>query len=144
MKVRVLTAAIVVFTCGAALAQRNVSRSYSSDQIFGLSPRGTFFLENPAGNIVIYGKDTPNVEATLIKTIDGGDKAAVEEGRRQTTLIVGGDDNGRSVRTTIAPGSTRGWTASVAWRIGIPRTAPTNSLSGTVSRDDATATRIPA
>jgi DUF4097 and DUF4098 domain-containing protein YvlB len=129
MKVRVLTAAIVILTCTGAFAQRTVSRSFTSDQIFGLGPRGTFFLENPAGNIVIYGKDTPNVEAMLIKTIDGVDKEAVAEGRRQTTLIVGGDDNGRSVRTTIAPGSTRSWTAKVAWRIGIPRTANVRILA---------------
>jgi DUF4097 and DUF4098 domain-containing protein YvlB len=131
MKTRVLTTAIVLLTCGAALAQRQVSRSFSSDQVFGLGPNGTFFLENPSGNVVIYGKDTPNVEATLVKTIDGTDKDAVEEGRRQTTLIVGGDDNGRSVRTTIAPGSTRRWVASVAWRIGLPRTANVRILTTT-------------
>ena len=120
---RVITAAIVLLTCASAFAQRTVSRTFTSDQTFGLGPKGTFYLENPVGNIVIYGKDTPNVEATLFKTIVGADKAAVEEGRRQTTLIVGGDDNGRTVRTTISAGSTRGWTASVAWRIGVPRTA---------------------
>ncbi len=119
----------MIMACGGAFAQRTVSRSFTSDQTFGLSPTGTFFLENPAGNVVIYGKDTPNVEAMLIKTIDGADKAAVEEGRRQTTLIVGGDDHGRSVRTTVAPGSTRNWTASVAWRIGIPRTANVRILT---------------
>lgn len=129
MKTRVLTAAIVLLACGSAFAQRPVSRTFSSDQTFGLAPNGTFFLENPSGNVVIYGKDTPNVEATLYKTIDGADKDAVAEGRRQTTLIVGGDDNGRSVRTVIAPGSTRGWTASVAWRIGLPRTANVRILT---------------
>lgn len=120
---RVFTAAIVLLACAPAFAQRPVSRTFTSDQTFGLSPNGTFYLENPVGNIVIYGKDTPNVEAMLFKTIEGADKDAVEEGRRQTTLIIGGDDNGRSVRTTISAGSTRGWTASVAWRIGVPRTA---------------------
>ncbi|HEV7241407.1 MAG TPA: DUF4097 family beta strand repeat-containing protein [Thermoanaerobaculia bacterium] len=129
MKPRVLTAAIVLLACAPAFAQRTVSRTFSSDQTFGLAAGGTFYLENPVGNIVIYGKDTPNVEAMLFKTIEGADKDAVEEGRRQTTLIVGGDDNGRSVRTTIAAGSTRGWTASVAWRIGVPRTANVRILT---------------
>jgi len=129
MKTRVLTAAVVLLACAPAFAQRTVSRTFTSDQTFGLVAGGTFYLENPAGNIVIYGKDTPNVEAMLFKTIEGTDKEAVEEGRRQTTLIVGGDDNGRSVRTTISAGSTRGWTASVAWRIGIPRTANVRVLT---------------
>lgn len=133
MKTRVLTAAIVLLACGTALAQRPISRTFSSDQTFGLAPNGTFYLENPSGNVVIDGKDTPNVEAMLIKTINGADKEAVEEGRRQTTLIVGGDNNGRSVRTTIAAGSapTRGWTASVSWRIKVPRTANVRILTRT-------------
>jgi DUF4097 and DUF4098 domain-containing protein YvlB len=132
MKTRVLTAAFVLLACGTALAQqRPISRTFSSDQTFGLAPNGTFYLENPSGNIIIDGKDTPNVEAMLFKTITGADKDAVDEGRRQTTLIVGGDNNGRSVRTTIAAGSTRGWSASVSWRIKVPRTANVRILSST-------------
>lgn len=133
MKTRVLTVAIVLVACGAALAQRPISRTFSSDQTFGLAPNGTFFLENPSGNVVIDGKDTPNVEAILFKTITGADKEAVEEGRRQTTLIVGGDNNGRSVRTVIAAGTTptRGWSASVTWRIKVPRTANVRILTRT-------------
>ena len=135
MKSRVLTAAIVLLACGAAFAQqqRPVTRTFSSDQTFGLAPNGTFYLENPSGNVVIDGKDTPNVEAILFKTITGADKEAVEEGRRQTTLIIGGDLNGRSVRTVIAAGAapTRGWTASVSWRIKVPRTANVRILTRT-------------
>ncbi len=130
MKTRVLATAIVLLAC-APLFARQVSRTFSSDQTFGLAPNGTFFLENPSGNVVIEGKDTPNVEAMIIKTITGPDMDAVQEGRRQTTLIIGGDDNGRSVRTTIAAGSTRGWTASVSWRIRVPRTANVRILTRT-------------
>jgi len=128
---QVLTFAIVLLACGTALAQRPVTRTFSSDQNFGLAPNGTFFLENPSGNVVVEGKDTPNVEAILVKTITGGDMDAVQEGRQQTTLIVGGDNNGRSVRTVIAAGSTRGWTASVSWRIKVPRTANVRILTRT-------------
>lgn len=122
MKTRVLSAAIVLLTCGSAFAAV-VSRTFSSDQPLALSANGTFLLENPVGNIVIVGKDTPNIEATLYKTIEGPDKEAVEEGRRQTKLIIGGDDNVRSARMAIAPGSTKEWSASVAWRVSMPRTA---------------------
>lgn len=130
MNTRVLTAAIVLLAC-VPLFGRQVSRTFSSDQTFGLAPNGTFFLENPSGNVVVEGKDSPNVEAMIIKTITGADMDAVQEGRRQTTLIIGGDNNGRSVRTTIAAGSTRGWTASVTWRIKVPRTANVRILTRT-------------
>lgn len=122
MKTRLVSAAIVLLTCGSAWAA-TVSRTFSSDQPLGLAANGTFLLENPVGNIVVVGKDTPNIEATLYKTIDGTDKDAVEEGRRQTKLIMGGDDHVRSVRMAIAPGGTKEWTASVAWRVSMPRTA---------------------
>ena len=131
MKTRVLTAAFVLLACGTALAQRPITRTFSSDQTFGLAPNGTFFLDNPSGNIIIDGKDTPNVEAILFKTITGADKDAVEEGRRHTTLIVGGDDKGRSVRTVQTPGTNRGWSAAVSWRIKVPRTANVRILSRT-------------
>jgi DUF4097 and DUF4098 domain-containing protein YvlB len=121
MNIRVLSAAIVLLTSGSVFA--TVSRTFSSDQPLGLAANGTFLLENPVGNIVIVGKDTPGIEATLYKTIDGTDKEAVEEGRRQTKLIIGGDDHVRSARMAIAPGGTKEWTASVAWRVSLPRTA---------------------
>jgi DUF4097 and DUF4098 domain-containing protein YvlB len=130
MKIRVLAVAIGLLVCGSVLG-RPMSRTFNSDQTFGLDANGTFYLDNPVGNIVIYGKDTPNVEAMIIKTIEGPDRVAVEEGRRQTTLIIGGDNRGRAVRMTVAAGSTRGWKASVAWRVGVPRTANVRILART-------------
>lgn len=121
MKTRILSVAIVLLTCGSVYA--TMSRTFSSDTPLGLTAGGTFLLDNPVGNVVIVGKDTPGIEATIIKTIEGTDKDAIEEGRRQTKLIVGGDDNVRSARMAIAPGSTKDWVASVAWRVSMPRTA---------------------
>jgi hypothetical protein len=121
MKTRVLTVAIVLLSCGSAFA--TVSRTFNSEQVFGLVANGTFILDNPVGNVEIFGKDTANVEASLYKTIDGTDADSVQEGREQTRLIVSGNDNVRMLRMGIAPGSTHDWTASVSWRVFVPRTA---------------------
>jgi DUF4097 and DUF4098 domain-containing protein YvlB len=123
MKTRVLTAAIVLFTCASAFAARVVSRTFQADQQFPLVADGTLILENPAGNVVITAKDSPDIEAMIFKRVDGVDVDAVEEGRRQTYLITGGNDKVRTLRMAIAPGSTKEWQASVAWNIRLPRGA---------------------
>src|SRR5688500_17316645 len=121
MTTRVLTATYVLLAC--ASTAHAMSRTFSSDQQYDLAANGTFLLENAVGNVVVYAKDTPDVEATIIRTIEGADEAAIADGRTFTRVIVGGDNNIRSVRTAIAPGSSREWAASVAWRVGVPRNA---------------------
>jgi len=118
---RVFTAAIVLLSL--ASGAQALSRTFNADQTFGLAANGTFLLENAIGNIVIYAKDTPDVEAMIFKTIEGPNQDAVDEGRKYTRFIIGGDNNVRSVRTAIAPGSSREWAASVSWRVGVPRNA---------------------
>lgn len=129
MKSRILTAAIVLLTFASAAAARQVSRTFNSDQQFPLAANGTLFLENPAGDVIITAKDTPNIEGMLFKRIDGVDKDALAEGNRFTKLIVGGDEKVRSLRMVIAPGSTHQWKASVAWHIRVPRTATVRVIS---------------
>jgi DUF4097 and DUF4098 domain-containing protein YvlB len=118
-----ISIATLLLLAAASAAQGGISRTFNADQTFGLAANGTFLLENAVGNVVIYAKDTRDVEAMIFKTIEGTDQAAVDDGRKYTRVIVGGDDNVRSVRTSIAPGSTREWAASVAWRVGVPRNA---------------------
>ena len=123
MKTCVLKAAIVLFTCASAFAAPTVSRTFQSDQTFPLEANGTFILDNPAGNVLVTVKDTPDVEAMIFKRVDGVDLDAVEEGRRQTQLIIGGNPKLRTLRMAIVPGSTKAWQASVAWNIRVPRNA---------------------
>jgi DUF4097 and DUF4098 domain-containing protein YvlB len=123
MKTRFLTAAIVLVTCASAYGQRPVSRTFQSDQTFPLVASGTFILDNPSGNVTVTAKDTPDVEATIFKRVDGVDLEAVEEGRRKTSLIIGGNEKVRTLRMAIAPGATRQWQTSVAWHIRVPRGA---------------------
>lgn len=128
MKTRVLTAAIVLLTCASA-ATAAVSRTFNSEQQFPLLANGTLFLENPAGDVVIHGKDTPNIEGMLYKRIDGKDKEALEEGNLFTKLIIGGDERVRSLRMAIPDGASREWKASTAWHIRMPRTATVSVIT---------------
>ena len=123
MKTRVLTAAIVLLTGASLFGQRVVSRTFQSDQTFPLLANGTLILDNPSGNVIVTAKDGPDVEAMIFKRVDGVDLDAVEEGRRQTSLIIGGTEKVRTLRMTIVPGSTKQWQASVAWNIRVPRGA---------------------
>ncbi len=122
MKTRVLTAAIVLLTCATAFAAR-VSRTFQSDQTFAMAANGTFILDNPAGNVIVTVKDSPDVEAMIFKRVDGVDLDAVEEGRRHTTLIIGGNEKVRTARMAITPGATKEWQTSVAWNVRVPRGA---------------------
>jgi DUF4097 and DUF4098 domain-containing protein YvlB len=131
MKTRVLTAAIVLLTGVAALAAPMVSRTFNSDQSFPLDANGTFILDNPSGNVTITVKDTPGVEAMIFKRVDGADLGAVEEGRRLTQLMIGGNEKTRTLRMTIVPGATKEWQASVAWSIRVPRGASVKVITTT-------------
>ncbi|HEX6086345.1 MAG TPA: DUF4097 family beta strand repeat-containing protein [Thermoanaerobaculia bacterium] len=128
---RVLTAAIVLLTGVAALAAPTVSRTFNSDQTFTLVPNGTLILDNPSGNVVITVKDTPGIEAMIFKRVDGADLEAVEEGRRLTQLMIGGNEQTRTLRMTIVPGATKEWQAAVAWNIRVPRGASVKVITTT-------------
>jgi DUF4097 and DUF4098 domain-containing protein YvlB len=132
MKTRAFIAAILILTAGSASAA--VWKTFRSDQKFQLAPNGTLVLDNPVGNITITGKDTPDIDASLLKAIGGTSAEAIEEGRQQTTLIIGGDANGRTLRTTMMRNPRSEWSASVEWRIAMPRTANLRVLSGASGR----------
>lgn len=132
MKLRALIAVMALLASGSASAAK--WKTFISEQTFELAPNGTFVLDNPVGNITIVGKDTPNIDASLLKAVGGTSDAAIEEGRQQTALIVGGDQNGRVLRTTLTRNPKSEWSASVEWRIAMPRTANLRVLSGASGR----------
>ena len=123
---------MVLLTGGSASAA--VWRTFVSEQKFTLAPNGTFVLDNPVGNITIVGKDTPGIDALLLKAVGGTSAAAIEEGRQQTSLIIGGDEKGRLLRMALSRNPKSGWSASVEWRIAMPRTANLRVLSGASGR----------
>lgn len=124
-----LVAFILIAIAGSAAAAP-MTRSYRSEQKFTLSRGGSLVLENPVGNVFIVGSDSPNIEATVFRTITAQDKTMLEEARKQTVLIVGGDEKLRILRTVGSP-EAAGWTMSVAWKVRMPRSAHVRVLSRT-------------
>lgn len=128
MKARAL--AIILIAIAGTAGAAPVTRSFRSEQNFTLSRGGSLVLENPVGNVTIIGSDAPNIEATVFRTITAKDGTMLEEARRQTVLIVGGDEKMRVLRTMSAP-EQAGWTMSIAWKIRMPRSAHVRVLSRT-------------
>jgi DUF4097 and DUF4098 domain-containing protein YvlB len=122
-----LTAALVASTLAASAAP--VKKTWRSKQKAAIQPGGTFVLDNPVGNVQITGTDGGQVEATITRTITGADEAATEEGRKNTTYSLGGDDKTRVARTTIT-GRTKEWSPNVTWQVSVPRNVNVRIFSG--------------
>jgi DUF4097 and DUF4098 domain-containing protein YvlB len=102
-------------------ADAQLTRNFRSEQRFTLVPGSTLLLENRAGDVIVEGAAVTEIEALITKTIQGADENAIEEGRRQTNLVVGGDARNRILRTTVAPEANHRWRASVTWRLRVPQ-----------------------
>lgn len=122
MKVRTL--AVVIAVCTGTLAWAEpVRKVFKAEQKIALSGRGLLTLENPFGSVSVRGADVPNVHAVITKVVTGKDDAAVEDGRRQSTIIVGGDAKNRVIRAAVPLTPRPDWGASVDWEIRVPRNA---------------------
>jgi DUF4097 and DUF4098 domain-containing protein YvlB len=82
---------------------------------------GTFILENTAGDIDVVGTDESKVVLVAEKIVRGPDKSAVDEGREQTQIAVGGDARMRRVRTLV-PNLRNGWVSGINYTVRVPRT----------------------
>ncbi|HEX7707377.1 MAG TPA: DUF4097 family beta strand repeat-containing protein [Thermoanaerobaculia bacterium] len=127
MKIKAFLTALVLATALPALAQ--VTKSFRSEQKFPLVAGGVVALENPVGNIEIVGGESTNVEVIAVTTISGASAAAVDEGKRQTSVIVGGNDRTRVFRVAIGPQVGPEWSSQVSWRVRVPSSASVRVVS---------------
>lgn len=128
MNIRGLIAAIAIATTLPAAAQ-NVKQTFRGTEKVPLVPGGSLLIENPVGSVQVIGVDEPNADVTIITTITGVNAAAVEDGRRQTKMIVGGNERARVLRAAIAPNRGDEWSASMAWTVRVPRTTHVRVIS---------------
>jgi DUF4097 and DUF4098 domain-containing protein YvlB len=128
MILRALITAAVVFSTVVASAAP-VKKTWRGKQKAVIQPGGTFVLDNPVGNVQIIGTDGGQVEAVITRTITGADLDAVEEGRKNTTYAIGGDERTRVARTTVT-GRTKDWSANVTWQVNLPKNTAVRVLSG--------------
>ena len=132
MKTRALFAAAILLTAGAASAATVKKMFVVEAKSFPFRDGGVVVIENPVGNVEITGSDDNGVvTAEAFKMVSAVDDDWIEEGRRQTNLIVGGDEKTRVFRTTIPMMRAPQWTSSVTWRITAPRSAHLRVLSNT-------------
>lgn len=128
MKIRFLIAAAVVAITFPAAAE-NVKQTYRGTHKVSLLPGGSLLLENPIGNVEIVGSDERDAEATMLTTITAVNAAALEDGRRQTKMIIGGDERSRVLRAAVAPNQTTHWSATVTWSVRVPRSSHVRVIS---------------
>lgn len=95
---------------------------------------GTLYVENPVGNIQLIGSDEAVISISAEKIVRGLDQAAIEEGKEQTAIYVGGDRMNRLVRTVVPPVRNPRWVSLVNYTIRIPRSTTVKIDSGSSER----------
>ena len=134
MKSRALTIAVLIAAAGAASAA-NVRKNFRVEENFPLRAGGALVIENPVGDIEILGGDArTGVDTVAVKTVIGINANAVEEGRQNTALIVGGDDKTRVLRAALPLIASRNWSSRVAWRVKVPRSIHIRIISNSSDR----------
>src|SRR5688572_4768757 len=133
MKTRALIFAVLLAATMAASAA-NVRKNFRVEQKFPFRVGGALVLENPVGDIEIIGGDRADIDTVVMKTVIAVDDNAIEEGRRNTTLITGGDEMTRVLRTAIPLLASRSWSSRVAWRVKVPRSTHIRVISNSSDR----------
>lgn len=133
MKIRFLIIATLIAATGAAGAA-NVRKNFRVEENFPLRAGGALVIENPVGDIEVLGGDTTGVDTVALKTVVAVDANAIEEGRQNTALIVGGDDKTRVLRAAIPMIASRTWSSRVSWRVKVPRSTHIRIISNSSDR----------
>ncbi len=133
MKIRSLILATLIAATGAASAA-NVRKNFRVEQKFPFRAGGALVLENPVGDIEVIGSDRTDIDTVVMKTVVAVDDTAIEEGRQNTTLITGGDEMTRVLRTAIPAVASRSWSSRVAWRVKVPRSTHIRIISNSSDR----------
>src|ERR1700753_2351008 len=124
--------ALGLLAATAALAAPPASTLVSKDEFvkqFPLDVGGSFWIDNPFGNIEIVGVESSGLVVTVQKITRGVDQAALKEGREQTQVLLEGDNHVRSIRTIVPSVRTPRWSSEVSYIIRVPRTVHVKVLS---------------
>lgn len=133
MKSRILIFAAIVAAASAADAA-NVRKHFRVENVFELREGGALVVDNPNGDIEVIGTDNPGADTVVTKTVIGVNAEAIEEGRQNTALIVGGDDKTRVLRAAVPLLPSRKWSSRVAWRIKVPKSTHVRIISNSSDR----------
>lgn len=117
---------IVVAALALAMADFAVAAEFAvTDRLtreVTLDVGGSILIENPYGNVEIIGSEAPGLTIAAQKLVRGVDKAAIEDGRQQTELAVGGDSSFRVIRTVLPVARNGRWSSAMNYQLRVPRT----------------------
>ncbi len=113
--------AVTLLLAGVLPAAADVTYSERVKREIPMLIGGTFILQNTFGDIDIVGTDDPKVSLVAEKVVRGADKDAVEEGKRQTQVAIGGNPRMPIVRTLV-PNFRPGWASAMNYTVRVPRT----------------------
>jgi DUF4097 and DUF4098 domain-containing protein YvlB len=112
--------AAALFVCVPLLAA-NVSYTERISKDFPMEAGGSFWIDNPFGNIDIIGSEGATVNVSVQKVVIGTNSEALKDGREQTQVLMGGDGKVRVVRTIIPVTHDPRWKSSVSYIVKVPR-----------------------
>lgn len=123
MRVRIplLIAAVGLLAVSSAEA-KNLVFTQRIAQELPLEVSGSFWIDNPEGDIEIVGTDKSGVSITAIKTVVAVDRDSLKEGQDQTVVSFGGDRSVRLIRTFVPVLHSPDWSSTVSYTVRVPRT----------------------
>jgi DUF4097 and DUF4098 domain-containing protein YvlB len=139
MKIRLLTAIVLVTTSVAASAQQppaKARKTIRTDQKFTIAPGGSFVLDNPIGNVEITGADVTDVEASIVTTITADNELLLKDAQRRSGIAIGGTPQTRVVRAALAleQGKKPSWGLRSHWTVRVPRSVTVRIISSSSDR----------
>ncbi len=114
-------AALLLVSAHAALAADFAATDRFSKELT-LDISGSFLIENPYGSVEVVGGDGPGMTILAQKIVKGVDKAAIEEGRAQTDMALGGDSHFRVIKSVFPTVRSTRWSSAINYQIRVPRT----------------------
>lgn len=117
-----IVCAAVGLSIAVNAAAANVSVSDTITKNLPLEIGGSFWIDNPVGDIEIVGTGKSGVSVTATRTIIAVDRDALKEGQEQTVISFEGDRNVRLIRTIIPVVRTSEWGSRVSYIVRVPRT----------------------
>lgn len=130
-----LAAMILIALSTAIATAAPITRTERVVKEFPIDATGSFWLDNPIGNIEVVGTDGGPLSVLALKVVTGADEAAVRDGMEQTQLTIGGNTpQVRSIRTVLPPRRTQRWSSNVSYVVRLPRTVHVKILSSLSER----------
>jgi len=129
-----LTCAAVALLIPAGTFAANVTITERFVKELPMDSADSLWLDNPVGNVEIVGSESPNLLATVLRTVTGVDQAALKEGSEATAVSFEGDRKVRLIRTILPRVRSDRWTSSVSFTIRVPRTAQVKVASRIAGR----------